>query len=99
MATGTGLYVGTGAQMSVTTGLTNIKSLRIVKHAAAPAQSLMAFTTDEVQAHLGADKYYSVGVFSAGLKLNDPTAGAFTVTAAASAWYTNGVNFFWEAFS
>jgi hypothetical protein len=99
MATATGLYVGTGAQISVTTGLTTIKSLRIVKHAAAPAQSLMAFTMDEVQTHLGADKYYSVGVFSAGLKLNYPVAGTFTVTAAAAAWYTAGVNFFWEAFS
>jgi hypothetical protein len=99
MATATGLYIGTGAQISVTTGLGVIRSLRIIKHAAAPAQSLMALATDELQAHLGGDKYYSVGVFSTGLKLNDPTTGAFTVTAAASAWYTNGVNFFWEAFS
>jgi hypothetical protein len=99
MAMGTGLYVGTGAQLSVTTGMSVIKSLRIIKHAAAPAQSVMAFTMDEVQAHLGADKYYSVGVFSTGLKLNYPTAGTFTITSAAAAWYASGVNFFWEAFA
>lgn len=91
MAVATGSYTGNGSAKSISTGLTNVKAVHIIRPTS--GKSMIAYTTDGYQAFAGATAFMQNTTPAAGIAIQ--SGGVIAVTHAN--WICNGEQYAWEA--